>query len=142
MRGSELEAPGHAGVLAHTVAVFAGGGAAWPANVTGIMGGMGFAAAGGLIAGPAWLGIVQNLPVLVGAAPRFTILDCRGPAGGHAVGVFRTGGAVYFFDSNQGEAYFATTAGFAAWFFQYRVPGLVPTIGATIAPAVSRMQFA
>lgn len=110
---------GHAGVLAHTVGVFAGGGA-WPAQTNNIMGGLGFGAVGGLNNGPAWQGIVNGLVALTAAA-RYTILIAQFAGGGtHAVGLFRTGDGVHFFDSNHGEAFFADSNDFADWFRAYK----------------------
>ena len=110
---------GNGGVLANTVGVFAGGAGAWAPTTTALMGGMGFVALpGGLQNGPPWAGIMQTLPPSLAAA-RFIILIYTYLGVSHAVGIFRTGVTICFFDPNEGEAYFPTTADFAAWFFDY-----------------------
>ncbi len=138
------QGPGLANILNHMVAVFAGMGP-WPNQASAIMtgpgGGMGFAAVGGpgIANGPTWLGIINNLQGLVNGA-RYTILVSTMAAGGtHAMGIFKTGQSVYFFDCNQGEAYFKTVAGFAAWFHSYKTPGL--GYGAIAGPTLWNLQF-
>ncbi len=128
---------GNAGVLAHTVAAHVPPGP-WPATVNGIMApGLGFVAAGGLVAGPAW-GNAAALAAVV-LAHRYTILVATGGIGSHAFGVFRAGNAVYFFDSNHGEVFFQTALDFANWFFGNFPITLVWVTGP--APALSRLQF-
>jgi len=124
-----LTGGGHPGVLAHTVAVYAPPGP-WSTTTTTVMGGLGFAAHGGLTAGPAGAGIAAALSVLVLGA-QSTILIARGALGAHAVGVRRVRDSVFFFDPNHGELFFESAVEFGVWFFASFAPAcLVPILGA------------
>jgi len=115
---------GYAGVLGHTVQVFAGpaGPAAWPATTSVLMAPMGFVPVGGLWNGPNWAGIVQGLASMVATA-RYTILVVRLQGGGiHATGILRAGQGIYFFDCNHGESYFKGADNFGDWFRSYKNP--------------------
>ncbi len=123
---------GNLNVLNYMVAIFAGmgGPAGWPGQTSHFMtlavgaGGLGFApVGGGMAAGPAWPGIVNGLQHLLAAA-RYSILVATIVGGGtHAVGIFRSGQAIYFFDCNEGEVYFRNSDDFIDWFRVYKNPG-------------------
>lgn len=115
---------GHAGVLANTVALHVGAGA-WHVNLAGMMVPLGMAGFGGIVASncrtvAAGIGGAV-LSHQIGASKR-TFLIVSGGGAAHAMGILESGGAAYFFDCNQGEAYFTTPQDCANWLVQNYLP--------------------
>lgn len=135
-----LAGGGHGNVLNSTVAVFAPPGP-WHATTSALMTGFGFVPMGVLTAGPTWAGGVGALPGIVLGA-RATILVASGRNGAHAVGVWRVGTSVFFFDPNHGELHFQTADDFAEWFFGggYSRSCLSPLVGA-VAPRFHTLRY-